>query len=110
MTEQSGARVVALVFAIASTLLAIPEAAFAAFIGVWAASVPCEPGGPGVCTSMGYTTAIALFVIAAGPVALWLRVRRPGPVLTAVVVGVLGLVVAPLLALGIIQVAATSIG
>ncbi|GAA4612796.1 hypothetical protein [Saccharopolyspora hordei] len=110
MADRSGARVVALVSAVASTLLAVPQAAYAVLIGVWAASVPCEAGETGVCPSMGYTTAIALSVIVAAPMVLWMRVRRPGTVGSAVAVGLLGVVVAPLAAFGIIHVAASSIG
>ncbi|MER7011000.1 hypothetical protein ABT324_06180 [Saccharopolyspora sp. NPDC000359] len=110
MAEQPRARLVAQVFAVLAALFAPVEAAFAAFLGVRAAANPCEPDGSGVCAPMGYTTVAAFCLIAAAPVVLVQRIRRPGTVGTSVAVGVLGVVVAPLLAFGLLQLAANSIG
>jgi hypothetical protein len=92
-------RTAAVVFAVLATLAALPIAAFTAFIGIWSAAVPCHPGGHGGCTPAGAATAVSVLVLLAGPVFLWFRVRRPGSTGTAVVVGLVGLVAGPLVAL-----------
>lgn len=92
-------RTAAVIFAVLATVVALPIAAFTGFVGTWGAVVPCHPGGHGGCTQVGVASAASVLVLLAAPVFLWFRVRRPGPTATAVVVGLAGLVVGPLIAL-----------
>ncbi|TWF93232.1 hypothetical protein [Saccharopolyspora dendranthemae] len=98
-------RPAAVVFAVLATLTALPIVAFTAFVGIWGASVPCQPGGEGGCTPRGIATGLAVLVLLAGPVYLWFRVRRPDSTLTAVVVGLVGLVAGPVVALVLMSMA-----
>ncbi|GAA4857260.1 hypothetical protein [Saccharopolyspora cebuensis] len=106
----SGARITSLVFAVLGTLLAVPLLAFLAFVGIWSFAVPCTPGGDGTCGPMGLATAVSCALVLIGAVALWFPVARSRGVGRAVLVGVLGAVVAPLLALAVFQITTSAVG
>ncbi|MEB3366018.1 hypothetical protein [Saccharopolyspora mangrovi] len=96
-------RTAAVIFAVLATVVALPIVAFTGFVGIWSAAVPCHSGGHGGCTPAGVATAVSVLVLLAAPVFLWFRVRRAGPTATAVVVGLVGLVAGPLIALGLMS-------